>query len=31
VNSWADHDEGITAAWNAPGVVTIIDDLRVVY
>ena len=29
VRSWAEHDDAILAAWNAPGVVNVLDDLRV--
>jgi len=29
VRSWAEHDDAIAAAWNAPGVVDVIDDLTV--
>ena len=29
VRSWAEHDDAILAAWNAPGVVNVIDDLHV--
>jgi osmotically-inducible protein OsmY len=31
VRSWAEHDEAIGAAWAAPGVVTVRDDLTVAY
>jgi len=31
VSSWAEHDEAIDAAWAAPGVVSVRDDLAVVY
>lgn len=31
VRSWADHDEAITAAWAAPGVVNVADHLHVAY
>jgi osmotically-inducible protein OsmY len=30
VPSWADHDDALVAAWNAPGVVNVIDDMQVV-
>ncbi len=29
VSSWADHDDAIIAAWKAPGVVNVIDDVQV--
>ena len=28
VSSWGDHDEALIAAWNAPGVVNVVDDLH---
>jgi osmotically-inducible protein OsmY len=31
VRSWAEHDEAIDAAWAAPGVTSVLDDLSVVY
>jgi osmotically-inducible protein OsmY len=31
VSSWAEHDEAIDAAWAAPGVTTVHDDLTVAY
>jgi osmotically-inducible protein OsmY len=31
VSSWAEHDEAIGAAWAAPGVTSVRDDLAVVY
>ena len=31
VNSWAEHDEAIGAAWAAPGVTSVQDDLTVAY
>ena len=31
VSSWAEHDEAIDAAWAAPGVVAVRDDLTVAY
>lgn len=31
VNSWAEHDEAIDAAWSAPGVTSVRDDLTVAY
>jgi len=31
VSSWAEHDEAIDAAWAAPGVTSVRDDLEVVY
>jgi len=31
VSSWADHDEALRAAWAAPGVATVVDQLRVAY
>ncbi|MBO0823106.1 MAG: BON domain-containing protein [Actinobacteria bacterium] len=31
VSSWADHDDAITAAWAAPGVTNVIDDLHITY
>jgi osmotically-inducible protein OsmY len=31
VSSWAEHDEAIGAAWAAPGVYSVQDDLRVAY
>jgi osmotically-inducible protein OsmY len=31
VRSWAEHDEAIDAAWAAPGVVSVRDDLTVAY
>jgi osmotically-inducible protein OsmY len=31
VRSWAEHDEAIAAAWAAPGVRAVVDNLKVVY
>ena len=31
VSSWAEHDEAIDAAWAAPGVISVNDDLTVAY
>jgi osmotically-inducible protein OsmY len=31
VHSWAEHDEAIDAAWAAPGVTTVYDDLTITY
>ena len=31
VNSWSEHDEAIDAAWAAPGVTSVRDDLKVAY
>ncbi len=31
VNSWADHDAAIDAAWAAPGVTRVKDDIAVLY
>jgi osmotically-inducible protein OsmY len=31
VSSWAEHDEAIDAAWAAPGVMSVRDDLTVAY
>jgi osmotically-inducible protein OsmY len=31
VSSWAEHDEAIDAAWAAPGVTAVRDDLEVAY
>jgi osmotically-inducible protein OsmY len=31
VSSWAEHDEAIDAAWAAPGVSSVHDDLTVAY
>jgi osmotically-inducible protein OsmY len=31
VPSWADHDDAMESAWNAPGVLHVVDDLRVAY
>ena len=31
VSSWAEHDEAVTAAWSAPGVTEIDDQLKVAY
>jgi len=31
VSSWAEHDEAIDAAWAAPGVTSVHDDLTVAY
>jgi osmotically-inducible protein OsmY len=31
VSSWAEHDEAIGAAWAAPGVTSVQDDLTVAY
>jgi osmotically-inducible protein OsmY len=30
VRSWAEHDEAVAAAWSAPGIVDVEDDIRVV-
>jgi hypothetical protein len=30
VSSWADHDEAVNAAWAAPGVTNLKDDISVV-
>ena len=30
VSSWAEHDEAVAAAWSAPGIVDVEDDIRVV-
>lgn len=31
VRSWAEHDEAINAAWAAPGVTTVHDDMTIAY
>jgi osmotically-inducible protein OsmY len=31
VSSWTEHDEAIDAAWAAPGVTSVRDDLEVAY
>jgi osmotically-inducible protein OsmY len=31
VGSWADHDEAVSAAWAAPGVHDVVDDIRITY
>ena len=31
VSSWVEHDEAIDAAWAAPGVTSVHDDLTVAY
>ena len=31
VRSWSEHDEAVDAAWAAPGVTAVYDDLSVVY
>jgi osmotically-inducible protein OsmY len=31
VRSWAEHDEAIDAAWAAPGVTSVRDDLVIAY
>ena len=31
VSSWAEHDEAIDAAWAAPGVTSVNDDLAIAY
>jgi osmotically-inducible protein OsmY len=31
VSSWADHDEAVAAAWAAPGVTRVTDDILVAY
>jgi osmotically-inducible protein OsmY len=31
VSSWAEHDEALDAAWAAPGVISVHDDLTVAY
>ena len=31
VKSWAERDEAIAAAWAAPGVTSVHDDLTIVY
>lgn len=31
VNSWAEHDEAIAAAWAAPGVTEVYDHIKVAY
>ena len=31
VSSWAEHDEAVDAAWAAPGVTSVRDDLKVAY
>jgi osmotically-inducible protein OsmY len=30
VRSWAEHDAAVAAAWSAPGIVDVRDDIRVV-
>lgn len=29
VSSWSEHDEAVSAAWSAPGVTSVVDDLLV--
>jgi osmotically-inducible protein OsmY len=31
VRSWAEHDEAIAAAWAAPGVTSVRDDVTINY
>ena len=31
VSTWADHDDALTAAWNAPAVVHVVDDILVTW
>jgi osmotically-inducible protein OsmY len=31
VSSWAEHDEAIDAAWAAPGVTSVDDEMTVAY
>jgi osmotically-inducible protein OsmY len=31
VRSWAEHDEAIDAAWAAPGVTSVRDDMFIAY
>ena len=31
VNSWAEHDAAVTAAWNAPGVHQVVDEVEVAF
>jgi osmotically-inducible protein OsmY len=31
VSSWAEHDEAIDAAWAAPGVTSVHDEMTVAY
>jgi osmotically-inducible protein OsmY len=31
VRSWSEHDEAIAAAWAAPGVTSVRDDLTIKY
>jgi osmotically-inducible protein OsmY len=31
VHSWAEHDEALDAAWAAPGVTTVYDDMTITY
>jgi osmotically-inducible protein OsmY len=31
VRSWSEHDAAVTAAWSAPGIITVDDRLRVNY
>jgi osmotically-inducible protein OsmY len=31
VRSWAEHDEAIDAAWAAPGVTSVRDDMLIAY
>lgn len=29
VRTWAEHDDAVNAAWAAPGVRTVVDELRI--
>jgi osmotically-inducible protein OsmY len=31
VSSWAEHDEAVAAAWSAPGVTEVDDQILVAY
>jgi osmotically-inducible protein OsmY len=31
VSSWAEHDEAVDAAWLAPGVTHVDDQIRIAY
>jgi osmotically-inducible protein OsmY len=31
VSSWAEHDEAVDAAWSAPGVTEVDDQIQVAY